>query len=103
LPTTKFLFWNINGKPVANVVAELATAHKADVVIRAECRNDRASLLATLNSGTSGGFRLSNGVSKGITISTQFSSDFFRPAFESCGALPKTHTLLRSIYYWGFV
>jgi exonuclease III len=83
LPTTKFLFWNINRKPIANVVAELAATQKADVVILAESTLTPRSLLATLNSAAGSGFRLSTGVSKGITILTRFSRDFLRPVHES--------------------
>jgi hypothetical protein len=83
LPTTKFLFWNINRKPIANVVAEVAAVHKVDVVILAESAIAPRSLLTTLNSAASGGFRLSTGVSRGITILTRFSREFLRPVHES--------------------
>jgi hypothetical protein len=83
LPTTKFLFWNVNRKSVANVVAELAATHKADVVILAECATAPAALLSALNGGPGSGFHLSTGVSKGVTILTRFSREFLRPVFES--------------------
>lgn len=73
----------MNRKPVASVVSELATLYRVDVVILAECADSRAGLLATLNAAPSRGFRLSTGVSKGITILTRFSREFLRPAFES--------------------
>ena len=37
LPTTRFLFWNINRKPLVSAVAELADIHRTDVVVLAEC------------------------------------------------------------------
>ncbi|MGA2882350.1 MAG: endonuclease/exonuclease/phosphatase family protein [Bryobacteraceae bacterium] len=83
MPTTKFLFWNINRKAVAQVVAELAMTLKVDVVILAESAISPSSLLATLNSAAGSGFHLSSGVSKGITILTRFSREFLRPVFES--------------------
>jgi hypothetical protein len=83
LPTTKFLFWNINRKPIAGVVAELAVIPKADVVILVECATARSSLLAALNAGPGQGFRLSTGISRGVTILTRFSREFLRPVFES--------------------
>ena len=76
LPTTKFLFWNINRKPVADVVAELAEKHQADIVILAESAIARRSLLATLNATAGRGFHLTTGISKGITILTRFSREF---------------------------
>jgi hypothetical protein len=83
LPTTKFFFWNIDRKSVADVVAELAATHKAEVVVLAESAIALRSLLATLNSAAGRGFHLSTGVSKGVTILTRFSREFLRPVFES--------------------
>lgn len=83
MPTTKFLFWNINRKPIANAVAELATIHRTDIVILAECTIDGAHLLAELNAAPGSGYRLSTGISKGITILTRFSREFLRPMHES--------------------
>jgi hypothetical protein len=83
LPTTKFLFWNINRKPVADVVAELAENYRIDVVMLAESVIAKRRLLATLNSAAGNGFHLSTGVSKGITVLTRFSREFLRPVFES--------------------
>lgn len=65
------------------MVAELAATHKADVVILAESAIVSMGLLAALNNGPGNGFHLSTGVSKGITILTRFSREFFRPVFES--------------------
>lgn len=36
MPTTRFLFWNLNRKPLFNAVAELAHERKVDIVILAE-------------------------------------------------------------------
>ena len=83
MPITKFLFWNINRKPVADVVAELAAAQKAEVVILAESVISPRRLLATLNGVAGQGYHLSTGISKGITILTRFSREFLRPVFES--------------------
>jgi hypothetical protein len=43
-----FLFWNLNGKDIAEHVAELALERLADFVIVAECESP-ASLLKSLN------------------------------------------------------
>lgn len=36
MPPTRFLFWNINRKPLAGTVSQLAGEHRADVVVLAE-------------------------------------------------------------------
>src|ERR1700722_15686285 len=83
LPITKFLFGNINRKPIADVVSELATVHRSNIVILAESVSPPTDLLASLNSGPGGGFHLSTGVSKGIRILTRFSREFLGAVFES--------------------
>jgi hypothetical protein len=83
LPTTKFLFWNISRKPIADVVSELATVHRSDVVILAEWAIAPDRLLETLNSNPNDGFSLGAGSAKRITILTRFSREFVRPVFES--------------------
>jgi hypothetical protein len=49
LPRTEFLFWNINPKPPADVVADLADTHRADVVMLAESRTEPELCYGTLN------------------------------------------------------
>jgi len=78
LPTTKFLFWNINRKPLAGVVADLAEEHKADVIVLAECDIDSATMLMTLNRRERGQFHLPPGKNRAIHIFTRFSRDFLQ-------------------------
>lgn len=40
MSNTKFLFWNLNQKPLAGAVADLVEAHSVDVVVLAECAHD---------------------------------------------------------------
>jgi exonuclease III len=83
VPSTKFLFWNVNRKPLADVVADLADVHRADVVMLAESHTEPAAVLQVLNAGRRGGFHFPTGMSKGVTIFTRFSRDFLQPRFES--------------------
>jgi len=82
VPSTKFLFWNIARKPLAEVVSSLAEEHRADVVILVECAAEPVDVLLALNAKRSE-FHIAAGLSKGIRIFTRFSREFFRPVFES--------------------
>jgi exonuclease III len=83
LPSTKFLFWNINGKPLADLVADLAHAHGVEVVILAESKITVADLLLALNRKPPAGFHYCAGESSALTIFAGFSSEFLTPVFES--------------------
>jgi exonuclease III len=82
LPSTKFLFWNIRGKPLAPLINDLAEEHGVDVIILAECRVDPAVMLQVLNSRVADFHFPFSGV-EGIAIYTRFNSDFLKPVFES--------------------
>jgi exonuclease III len=77
------LFWNINGKPLADLVADLAQAHGVDVVILAESRITISDFLRALNRQPTEGFHYCAGLSSAITIFADFSSGFLTPVFES--------------------
>jgi endonuclease/exonuclease/phosphatase family metal-dependent hydrolase len=82
LPSTKFIFWNIGGKPLAPLIDGLAQEHGVDVIILAECRVEPATMLRVLNSRTAA-FHFPFSGAEGIAIYTGFSSDFLKPVFES--------------------
>jgi hypothetical protein len=63
--STKFLFWNIAKKSLAEVVSSLAEEHRVDVLILAECATSPADILLALNAKRSE-FHLAHGMSKGI-------------------------------------
>jgi endonuclease/exonuclease/phosphatase family metal-dependent hydrolase len=83
LPSTKFLFWNINGKPLADLIADLTHAHGVDLVILAESKITVVDLLLALNRQPTAGFHFCAGLSNAITIYSSFSSAFLTPVFES--------------------
>ena len=83
MPITKFLFWNINRRPLAGLVAELAEIHRVDVVILAECDTDPAIILDALNRTTGTDFRIPVSFCERIVTFTRFSTEFLRPEFEN--------------------
>lgn len=83
MPSTRFLFWNINRKPLADAVADLAHADQIDMVILVECEIDPQALLVALSRDSQSAFHFPVGLSKGIRIFPRFSRDFLRPVWES--------------------
>jgi hypothetical protein len=82
LPSTKFLFWNLNRKPLATLIADLAEEHRIDLIILAECEVDPATMLRTLNR-TSARFYLTKGLCPYIAIYVGFPGQFTQTTFES--------------------
>jgi exonuclease III len=84
LPVTKFLFWNINRKPLAELVADLAEIHEIDVVLLAECATDSSAVLRALNRKTGTGFHHPKpGLCRRVVVFTRFSREFLQPVFAS--------------------
>ena len=75
MPTSRFLFWNLNRKPLAVTVAELAEEHQVDVVILAETDGDVVRLQTALNDVGDADFHLPPSWCPTITIFTRFSGD----------------------------
>lgn len=82
---TRFLFWNLNRKALADVAAAIAIEQGSDIVVLAES-GDPSSLLREFNRSmgqTGRGFHLTRGICKAITILTRFSAELIRPVWES--------------------
>jgi hypothetical protein len=77
------LFWNINRKPLAPVIADQAHDQQVDLLVLVECNIESHVLLAALNGMGRSDFHLAAGLSRGIRILIRFSRDFLRPVFES--------------------
>lgn len=78
----RFLFWNINGKNVADVVARLAEENSSDIVVLAECALPLSDALLSLNakSAVSGCFFYAPTVSPSRTqIFVRYSAEFVKP------------------------
>lgn len=102
---TTFLFWNINRKPLLDLVGVLAAEHQVDVLILAECKLPAGLLLKSLNRA-SPGFRFPMSLCESIKIFTRFSRQFLRPKYESDRvsirrlALPaQTEILLAAVHF----
>jgi hypothetical protein len=76
-----FLFWNINRKPLQDLLAVLVREYSVDVLILAECEIDDVTLLETLNENQSPkyGIALSYIPDQRIKIFTTLPRDSFRP------------------------
>jgi hypothetical protein len=83
LPSTSFLFWNINRKPLAAVVAELANEHRAHVVVLAESNASPSALLGALNPVGRSDFHFPAGSNKYLTIFTRFPRECLQPVYET--------------------
>lgn len=85
MPETRFLFWNLNRKPIAHVAAAIASEQGSDIVVLAES-GERAALLREFNRDlipTGRGFHLTESNCPAVTILTQFSADLMMPVRES--------------------
>lgn len=83
MPSTKFLFWNINRKPLAGLVAELADAHVVDVIILAECVIDPSAMLLAVNEALSATFHFPEALGERMQIFTRFDRAFLQPSYKS--------------------
>ena len=82
-----FLFWNINNKPIEEIIVRLAFRHQIDVLILAECQIEPNTLLPQLNSQQ---IRRANyfyantrSYCDRIQMYTRFSDRFINPIFET--------------------
>lgn len=80
---TSFLFWNLNKRPLTQLVATLARQHDIDVLMLAECTLEIGDLLVGLNAAKRSKFSLSAGVPSGLVILTRFPRRSFRPILDS--------------------
>ncbi|MCZ6675994.1 MAG: endonuclease/exonuclease/phosphatase family protein [Candidatus Poribacteria bacterium] len=78
-----FLFWNLNKKPLASIVTNLARQHEVDVIILAECEIAPAVMLKALNRDETQFHFSSDSLCEKIAIYTRFSRQFLKPKFET--------------------
>jgi exonuclease III len=91
---TTFLFWNLNRKPLHDLIANLAATYSVDVLMLAECAISPARVLSTLNSRerVEYDYAISPGCTK-IRIFTRFSKRFI-PAVQETDRLTIRHLRL---------
>lgn len=74
-----FLFWNINRKPIASLVARLARERGVDILVLAECDIEPMQLLRELNASGRNIYFFSPDYSDRFVIFTRFSSEWLEP------------------------
>src|ERR1035438_6060744 len=78
-----FLCWNLNRKPLQQLVAEVARSRNVEVVILIECDIDPGEVVQSLNRDTRGSFhyaaRPAAAAGETVRIFTRFSPDLLRP------------------------
>jgi endonuclease/exonuclease/phosphatase family metal-dependent hydrolase len=82
VPITKFLFWNLNRKPLADLVSRIVHAHRIDVVVLAECDIRAADLLLSLNGAGAAEFEYCTSVNTAFSVLVRFSPRFMVPRFD---------------------
>jgi endonuclease/exonuclease/phosphatase (EEP) superfamily protein YafD len=75
-PMITFLFWNMNGRPLADAVAAIAKAESVDILILAECSIEATNLLKTLNHDRPE-FHFAPGQNRRISMFTRFPGRYF--------------------------
>jgi exonuclease III len=70
-----FLFWNVAGKSLDELIAAIAVSNEADVIILAECRSDPNDLTRALNTA-SPDYQFAPGFCQSLSFFTKFDSSF---------------------------
>jgi len=79
---TNFLFWNINRRPIQDLIVSLALQERVDVLILAECEIEVGPLLLALNTAMPVQFDFPVSQSESAKVFTRFSRDFLRARAE---------------------
>ncbi len=74
-----FLFWNINRKPIAPLIAKLARERSVDVLVLAECEINPMTLLAELNRNGRSNFFFSPDYAEKFLVYTRFEPSWLLP------------------------
>ena len=75
----KLLFWNLNGKPVENLLARVAKVYSPDILFLAECKIPTNIILDALGSGEIF-YKVVPSNCARIRMFTSFDPDFVRPS-----------------------
>jgi hypothetical protein len=73
---TNFLFWNINRKPISELIAALVQEHKIDVLMLAECEIEPDTLRSALSVAGTPGFQLNVTSTRAVQLFTRFPNSF---------------------------
>ena len=78
----RFLFWNLEGKEVQHLVAQLAEEHSVDLIVLSECETPAATMLMQLNAAHVR-YEFCPGLCDGVTFFGAFQANFLTPVSES--------------------
>lgn len=78
-----FLFWNINQKPLEDLITGLVEEHQVDVLMLAESRISHDVMLKSLNRGPESEFHLPISLCDKVFVYTRFRGDLIIPLYES--------------------
>jgi hypothetical protein len=79
----RFLFWNLNRKPIQHLVKAIARSNDVDILVLVECEISIGTLLTELNSETPDFQFAPDRECERIRVFTRFHSGFLVPIFES--------------------
>lgn len=79
---TSFLFWNLNRKPLQQIVANLVLHYEVDVLMLVECSIEPSVLLKTLNQHRRSEYHYAPGICKKVEIFTRYPRQFIEPIYE---------------------
>lgn len=80
---TTFLFWNINRRPIANLIADVAETHEVDFLMLAESEITNSELLPKLNKDQRSIYFPEPLLSNYLKIYSRYSPQFIRPVTDS--------------------
>lgn len=78
----RFLFWNLEGRELQHLVAELAEEHSVDLIVLSECRTPVTTMLMQLNASHVR-YEFCPGLCDSVTFFGAFQADFLTPVSES--------------------
>jgi hypothetical protein len=80
-----FLFWNLNRKPLQELVVSLCHEYEVDVLILAEAQLSQGGLLEALNQRRAAKFRIPFNVSPWLLFFVKYPSKSFKPIMDEGG------------------
>jgi exonuclease III len=78
----RFLFWNLNRKPLQRTVANLVRAHDVDVLMLAECEVSTREILSALNESGDSVFQPAYTQCQELVVYSRYSPEYLQPLYE---------------------
>jgi exonuclease III len=90
----RFLFWNLNRRPLQRTLANLVRTHDIDVLMLAECEVSTLEMLSALNESGDAVFQSVRTRCQGLAVYSRFSPEYLRPTYEAPDHLTVLKVLL---------